>query len=109
MGCALKSLDVPVLKGTTGILVLTKEQAVQEPILPCIKCGKCIDACPLGLQPLWISAYAERGFIEEAESFRAMDCMECGCCAYICPAKRPLVQLIKMAKAEISSRRKARR
>ncbi len=109
MGCAIKSLDVPIVKGTGGILVLTKEQAAQEPILPCIKCGKCIDACPLGLQPLWISAYAERGFMEEAESFRAMDCMECGCCAYICPAKRPLVQWIRMAKSEITSRRKARR
>lgn len=109
MGRALKSIDVPVLKGTSGILVLTKEQAVEEPILPCVKCGKCIDACPMGLQPLWISAHAERGLMEEAESFRAMDCIECGCCSYICPAKRPLVQWIKMAKADITSRRKAQR
>ncbi|NLC15174.1 MAG: electron transport complex subunit RsxC [Firmicutes bacterium] len=109
MGCSLRSLDVPVFKGASGILVLTKEQAVEEPILPCVKCGKCVDVCPMGLQPLWISAYAERELMEEAETFRAMDCIECGCCAYICPAKRPLVQWIKMAKADISSRRSAQK
>lgn len=106
MGCALPDLDVPVVKGTTGILVLTKEQATEEPILPCVKCGKCVDVCPMGLQPVWISAYASRGLMEQAEAFRATDCIECGCCSYICPAKRPLVQWIRMAKADIASRRK---
>ncbi len=109
MGPAVKSLDVPVVKGTSGILVLTKEQAAQEPVLPCIRCGKCIDVCPMGLQPVWMSAYAERGLIEEAEDYRVMDCCECGACTFTCPAKRPLVQWIRMAKAEISSRRNAQR
>lgn len=109
MGPAVKSLDVPVLKGTSGILVLTKEQAIKEAILPCIKCGECVDACPMQLLPVWMSAYAERGLIDEAERYRVMDCCECGACTFVCPSKRPLVQWIRMAKAEISSRRKAQR
>jgi len=109
MGPAVKSLDVPVLKGTSGILVFNEEQITKEPIMPCIRCGKCVDVCPMGLQPVWMSAYAERGFMEDAENHRVMDCCECGACTFICPAKRPLVQWIKMAKAEITSRRKAQK
>lgn len=109
MGPAVKSLDVPVLKGTSGVLVLKKEQVVQEPVLPCIRCGKCVDACPMRLQPVWMAAYAERGLMDDAENSRVMDCCECGACTFACPAKRPLVQWIKLAKAEIASRRKAQR
>ncbi len=109
MGPAVKSLDVPVLKGTSGVLVLKKEQVAQEPVLPCIRCGKCVDACPMGLQPVWMAAYAERGFMEDAENARVMDCCECGACTFVCPAKRPLVQWIKLAKAEITLRRKAQK
>ncbi len=109
MGPAVKSLDVPVLKGTSGILVLRKDQVVQEPVLPCIRCGKCVDACPMRLLPVWMAAYAERGLIEEAEKERVMDCCECGACTFACPAKRPLVQWIRMAKAEITARRRAQK
>ncbi len=104
MGPAIKSLDVPILKGTSGVLVFTKDQTVQEPILPCIRCGKCVDVCPMGLQPVWMSSYAERGLFEEAEKYRVMDCCECGACTFICPAKRPLMQWIRMAKADVSKR-----
>jgi len=109
MGMAVKELEVPVLKGTSGVLVLRKEQVTEEPILPCVRCGKCVDACPMRLQPLWIAAYSERGLIDQAENARAMDCCECGACAFVCPAKRPLVQWIKMAKSSISARRRAQR
>ena len=109
MGMAIRELNSPVLKGTSGVLVLGKDQVVQEPILPCVRCGKCVDACPMRIQPLWIAAYSERGLIDQAEEARAMDCCECGACAFVCPAKRPLVQWIKMAKAEITARRKAER
>lgn len=107
MGVSLRDIDVPVLKGTSGIVVLTKEQARQDVVMPCLRCGKCVDDCPMRLLPVWISAYAENGYLDEAEKFRAMDCMECGSCAYSCPSKRPLVQSIRLAKARIAERRRA--
>ena len=88
-----------MLKGTSGVLVLKKEQVVQEPVLPCIRCGKCVDACPMRLQPVWMAAYAERGLMDDAENSRVMDCCECGACTFAVPGKRPLVQWIKLAKA----------
>ncbi len=107
MGAALRDTNVPIVKGTSGILVFNVDQVVEEPILPCIRCGKCVDVCPMRIQPLWIAAYSERGLMEQAENARAMDCCECGACAFACPAKRPLVQWIKLAKAEITAMRRA--
>lgn len=109
MGMSVKTLDVPVLKGTSGLVVFREEQVKKRPVLPCIRCGRCVDVCPMRLLPVWIAAYAERGLIEEAESHRVMDCIECGTCTYQCPANRPLVQWIRIAKAEITARRKAKR
>ncbi|MEX0974313.1 MAG: electron transport complex subunit RsxC [Bacillota bacterium] len=107
MGTSLRDLNVPVLKGTSGIVVLTKEQVKVDPVLPCLRCGRCVDACPMRLLPVWMAAYAENGYLDEAEKFRAMDCSECGSCAYSCPSKRPLVQSIRLAKAQINERRRA--
>lgn len=107
MGVSLRTVDVPVLKGTSGLTVLSKEQAKQDPVMPCLRCGKCVEACPMKLLPVWISAYAENGYLDEAEKFRAMDCIECGSCAFSCPSKRPLVQSIRLAKARIADRRRA--
>ncbi len=107
MGIALKSTDVPVLKGTSGILVLPVSVVPKEEILPCIRCGRCVDACPMGLLPVWISAYADKGYLEDAERYRALDCIECGVCSYRCPSKRPLVQSIRLAKARIMAKRRA--
>lgn len=107
MGVSLRDLNVPVLKGTSGIVVLTEDEAKADPVLPCIRCGRCVNACPMRLLPVWISAYAENGFLEEAEKFRAMDCCECGACSYECPSRRPLVQNIRLAKARIMERRRA--
>lgn len=107
MGTALRDLNVPVLKGTSGIVVLTEKQAQVEPVLPCIRCGKCVEACPMRLLPVWMAAYADSGYLDEAEKFRVMDCCECGACTYECPSRRPLVQSIRLAKAKINERRRA--
>lgn len=107
MGVALKTLDVPVLKGTSGIVVLKADKLGRADEKPCIRCGKCVEACPMRLLPVWISAYAERSLYDEAEKMRAMDCIECGSCAYVCPASRPLVQSIRLAKAKIAEKRRA--
>ena len=106
MGIGQYTLDVPVIKGTSGILVLTREEAKIPDVEPCIRCAKCVDACPMGLMPLMISAYALKEDYDNSEKFHAMDCIECGCCSYSCPAKRPLVQSIRVAKKMITDKRK---
>lgn len=106
MGISQFSIDVPVIKGSGGILVLTEEEAKPEPMGPCIKCGKCLEVCPVNLQPLYISAYSLKNQLAKAEAFNALDCVECGACSYICPAKRPLVESIRLAKREILSKKK---
>lgn len=107
MGIAVKDLNVPVMKGTSGILVLRKEETGKEEVMPCIYCGKCVYVCPMRLLPVFMAAYVERGFMEEAEKARVMDCCECGSCAYQCPSKRPLTQLIRLGKAQIMEKRRA--
>ncbi|NLW22422.1 MAG: electron transport complex subunit RsxC [Tissierellia bacterium] len=108
MGISQFSIDVPVIKGSGGILVLTEEEARPEPVLPCIRCGKCLEVCPVRLQPLYISSYALKSDFGKAEKFNALDCIECGACSYICPAKRPLAESIRLAKREILAKRKAK-
>jgi electron transport complex protein RnfC len=102
MGFAIYSLDIPVTKGTSGIVALTeREIAHTESFGPCIRCGRCIDACPMGLMPSMLSVYAEKGFYEGAKGYNLFDCFECGCCTYVCPSKRPIVQLVRLAKSQV--------
>ena len=97
---------MPVVKGTSGILVLTKEEAKHFEEGPCIKCARCVDMCPVSLLPTRIAHFSKMEMWDEAEEYNALDCIECGCCSYICPAKIPLVQRIRIAKSEIMARRK---
>ncbi len=105
-GTSLFTLDTPVTKGTTGILVLTEDETKVEKVLPCIKCGKCVEVCPVFLQPLFISAYSLRDNMEMAKKYDAESCISCGSCSFICPSKRPLAESIVHAKNEIKIRRK---
>lgn len=102
MGFALSSLDVAVTKGTSGILVIPEEEVFHgETFGPCIRCSRCIDACPMGLMPSILSVLSEKGFYEESKEYNLFDCFECGSCAYVCPSKRPIVQLIRLAKSMV--------
>jgi electron transport complex protein RnfC len=102
MGFAIPSLDVPVTKGTSGIVALTEREIVHtEEFKPCIRCGRCIDICPMGLMPSMLSVYSEKGFYEDAKEYNLFDCFECGCCTYVCPSKRPIVQQIRLAKSMV--------
>ncbi|MFZ5352960.1 MAG: electron transport complex subunit RsxC [Bacillota bacterium] len=106
MGLAQFSLDVPVVKGTSGILILSEAEARLPEPSNCIRCGKCIGVCPINLMPMNISAFSLQDKFEQAEASHAMDCIECGSCSFVCPAKRPLVDSIRLAKREIMARRR---
>ena len=105
MGFAQKTLEVPVAKNTSGILLLDRCDVSQFTSDPCIHCGKCVDNCPMELLAGVIGAYVENGRFDLAEQLNIMDCIECGSCAYVCPAHRPLVQDVRRGKAEIRNRK----
>ncbi|MFC1670626.1 electron transport complex subunit RsxC [Spirochaetota bacterium] len=96
-GLSIPSLDMPVVKGTSGILFLSEEEVNIDGYLPCIRCGKCVSVCPVGLLPCELGDAIENNRIEEAEKFNPFDCVMCGSCAYTCPARRPLSHFIKLA------------
>lgn len=107
MGIAQFSIDVPVVKGTSGLLAFTEKEVTLQPESPCIRCGKCLDACPMNLLPLYLNAYAVKNDLDKAEAYHAADCIECGSCSYVCPAKRHLVQTIRVAKQTIIANKRA--
>ena len=99
MGRTIADLDVSVTKGTSGLLFLTAAETSITRYQPCISCGECVDACPMGLEPNRVSQYMEVGRPLETEQFGVKECFECGCCSYSCPSHRPLVQFMQVAKA----------
>ena len=101
MGMAQRSIEGPIIKGVSGILALTANDVNAGPERPCIRCGRCVDACPMGLVPSMLSILGERGAYQLAkEKYNLLDCVECGSCVYGCPAKRNIVHYIKLAKAQ---------
>ena len=107
MGIAQHTLDVPVIKGTSGILVLTEEQIARDEEQPCIRCCRCVDHCPVGLFPTTLAKLVKAERWEELGEYNIMDCIECGCCTYVCPSKIPIVQLIKWGKNEFRKIKKS--
>jgi electron transport complex protein RnfC len=104
MGLAQYTLEVPVIKATSGILALSSGEVdytmPTEPV--CIRCGRCVDACPMNLIPTYLAASAHAGKWDELRRLNINDCIECGCCTYTCPTGNPIVQLVKMGKAEMA-------
>ncbi len=105
MGLAQWTDEVVVIKGTSGVLVL--EEAPVREAGPCIRCGRCVEVCVIGLVPSAISLALEAGDYDAADRENVLDCIECGCCTYYCPAKRPIVQWVKEAKAVLIPRKRA--
>jgi len=107
MGLAQYTIDVPVIKSTTGIIVLRGETYFKNepPHFTCIRCGRCVRRCPMNLIPYLMGAYSDAGMWEQLEPLKIEDCTECGSCAYICPTKNSLVQLIKVGKGGLAHRK----
>lgn len=98
MGMALMSDDFPILKQNNGLLVFDKKDAELAEPSECIRCGRCVNACPMNLMPTKLEAYTNIGNVEELQKLNVMNCMECGCCGFVCPANRKLVQSIRLGK-----------
>jgi len=101
MGFAISTLDAPIVKTSSGVLFLSSKETDLGTHGPCIHCGWCMEACPMGLQPKEVGLYVEAGKGHLTEKFGVTECFECGCCAYVCPAKRPLVQFARLAKIAV--------
>ncbi|GAA0744939.1 electron transport complex subunit RsxC [Clostridium oceanicum] len=101
MGMTMSTLDVPSVKGSSGLLCLTKEQAVLPEASSCIRCGRCVTACPMNLIPSALDSLAKRHEYGAFEESHGLDCIECGCCTFSCPAKRHLIQSIRTAKRHV--------
>jgi len=102
MGFALPAIDTPVTKATNCLLVSEPgELATPPPAMPCIRCGRCADSCPMSLLPQQMYWYAKARDLEKAQDYNIFDCIECGCCSYVCPSNIPLVQYFRYAKTEI--------
>ena len=107
MGVAVSNLDISIVKGTSGIVAFTnKEVTKSKKIYPCIKCGACVDACPLSLNPAKLGILAKfEAYDEMATGYHLMDCFECGSCSYVCPSHIPLVQYFRSSKSIIRKRK----
>jgi Na+-translocating ferredoxin:NAD+ oxidoreductase subunit C len=101
MGRSLMNLNVPMAKGSAGVLFMRDEESIRKPVLNCIRCSKCVTVCPMGLEPYLLMPQSERNMWPEMESDRVMDCIECGSCSYTCPSNRPLLDYIRFGKATV--------
>lgn len=101
MGKAVVSLDVPVCKGTNSITVLSGDDARRKAVQPCIRCGKCVDACPMGLEPYLLATLSANGLYDRAEEECIVSCISCGSCQFTCPSHRPILDNILLGKAKV--------
>ncbi len=101
MGRAIASLNVPVTKGTSGILLIPKEESKRGEVITCIRCSRCVSVCPMGLEPYLLMTLSEKQIFDRAEEDKIMDCIECGSCSYTCPSNRPLLDYIRFGKGKV--------
>lgn len=109
MGIAQYSTEVPVVKTTSAIIALSDDGAGYDDYSPCIRCGKCVDHCPMQLMPLYLSKYSREGDLEKAEEYHILDCIECGLCSYLCPGKQSPLHNIRVAKQQILENRRKKK
>ncbi len=108
MGKAVKRLDAPVTKGTSGLLLLPERLSYREEASPCVRCGRCVSVCVMGLEPYLLAALTNKQMFERAEGEGIVDCVECGSCQWTCPSHRPLLDFIRLGKVTVNKRIRAR-
>lgn len=99
MGRAMANPDAPVIKGSSGVLLMSRKEALRKECRNCIRCSKCVAVCPMGLEPYLLMTLSRNNLTERMEEEKVMDCIECGSCSYTCPANRPLLDYIRLGKA----------
>ncbi len=109
MGKALNTIDVPMAKGSSGLLILPKEESTRKEMKPCIRCSKCVSVCPMGLEPYLLMTTGQKRLWDRAEAEHIMDCIECGSCSYTCPSDRPLLDYIRLSKGTVGKIIRARK
>lgn len=110
MGKALNTIDAPVTKGTSGVIAFPDKEARRKPENPaCIRCAKCVSVCPMGLEPFLLNRLSQRKIFDRLEAEKVLDCMECGSCSFVCPAKLPLLDYIRLGKGEVNAIIRARK
>ncbi|MFC2138189.1 electron transport complex subunit RsxC [Bacteroidota bacterium] len=106
MGKALSTVDAPIIKGSSGIVLVDESESKRKEIINCIRCAKCVSVCPMGLEPYLLMALTENEKFNNIEDRKVMDCIECGSCGYICPSSRPLLDYIRLGKSEVNKLKK---
>jgi len=101
MGKAISNLKIPVTKGMSGIVLIQEKETSRQVVMPCIRCAKCVEGCPMKLEPYLLMAMSEKGMWEQAESNFIVDCIECGSCSFTCPSARPLLDYIRTGKSKV--------
>lgn len=101
MGKAVSNLEIPIVKGSSGILLIRNDEAKRNEVQACIRCTKCVTVCPMGLEPYLLMNHAEKAMFDKLEYNKVMDCIECGSCSYTCPSSRPLLDYIRLGKTEV--------
>lgn len=108
MGKALLNTEVPICKGSSGVLIMNNQESKRAAVQPCIRCAKCVSACPMGLEPFLLSKLAEAENWERSEAEDVTSCIECGSCQFTCPSHRPLLDLIRQGKGNVMAIIRAR-
>lgn len=101
MGRALSNVDAPLVKGSGGILVVPEKESRRGKTSPCIRCCRCVTACPMSLEPYLLQSLGEFALADEAKDAGVLNCLECGCCSYVCPSNRPIVDYIRLSKLQL--------
>ncbi len=101
MGKAMMSLEKPITKGSSGVVCMNTEEAHRKKESTCIRCGRCVDGCPMGLQPYLLYILSKKGMVQELNQYHVMDCFECGSCSFSCPAHKPLLDYIRLGKTKV--------
>lgn len=107
MGKAIADLNVPVAKGTSGILLIPEEESKRAEVYNCLHCGKCIEACPMGLEPYRLLLLSKKGNSQRAKEEHILDCIECGSCSFVCPSNRPILDYIRLGKTQLRKPKKS--